>query len=167
MRTARYDVFETALGPIVVAATPAGLAYVGLAQGDASELARWAARLGLRIERAADAVAMPARAIRSYAAGDRAPFELELDLRGTPFQVRVWRELAKIPYGETRTYGEIARALGQPGASRAVGAANGKNPVPLVVPCHRCVASDGLGGFGAGLGLKRRLLELESAGLFH
>jgi methylated-DNA-[protein]-cysteine S-methyltransferase len=83
---------------------------------------------------------------------------------GTEFNQRVWQELEKIPYGETISYGELARRLGKPKAARAVGTANGKNPIPIVIPCHRVVAAGGkLGGYGGGLPLKRRLLDLEAA----
>ncbi len=89
-------------------------------------------------------------------------FELPLDLRGTPFQRAVWEALQEIPYGETRSYAEIARRVGQPNAVRAVGAANGANPVALIVPCHRVIASGGkLGGYGGGLALKGKLLAME------
>jgi methylated-DNA-[protein]-cysteine S-methyltransferase len=100
--------------------------------------------------------------LKEYFAGERMAFEVELAPEGTPFQLEVWKELMLIPYGETRTYGEIAQALGQPGASRAVGAANGANPIPIVIPCHRVVGSDGtLVGFGGGLRNKALLLEME------
>ena len=85
-----------------------------------------------------------------------------MDLRGTEFQLRVWRELERIPYGETRSYRQVASAIGPPDAVRAVGAANGANPIPIVVPCHRVIGASGkLVGYGGGLELKRRLLELE------
>lgn len=104
-----------------------------------------------------------ARELGEYFAGTRTGFTFAWLTEGTEFQERVWRELEKIPYGATVTYGELARLLGQPGASRAVGTANGRNPIPIVIPCHRVVASGGgLGGYGGGLPLKRRLLELES-----
>ena len=91
-------------------------------------------------------------------------FDIPLDCRGTAFQRQVWAELAAIPYGETRTYGAIAAAIGRPGASRAVGAANGLNPISIIVPCHRVVGAGGnLTGFAGGLAAKRYLLELESA----
>ncbi len=99
--------------------------------------------------------------LEAYDAGSLREFDLALDLRGTPFQLRVWEELQRIPHGEVRTYGELAARLGKPGASRAVGGANGKNPIPLIVPCHRVVASDGLGGFTGGLEWKERLLAHE------
>jgi methylated-DNA-[protein]-cysteine S-methyltransferase len=99
-----------------------------------------------------------------YFAGRRRQFDVELGAKGTEFQRTVWRALVQIPYGETVSYGELARRIGQPQASRAVGLANGANPLPIIVPCHRVIGSDGsLTGFGGGLPLKRRLLELEGA----
>ena len=99
--------------------------------------------------------------LEAYDAGSLHEFDLALDLRGTSFQLRVWEELQRIPHGEVRTYGELATSLGQPGASRAVGGANGRNPLPLIVPCHRVVASDGLGGVTGGLEWKECLLAPE------
>jgi methylated-DNA-[protein]-cysteine S-methyltransferase len=102
--------------------------------------------------------------LRAYFAGQLRRFDLPLDMRGTDFQLRVWRELERIPYGETRSYLEIAEAIGAPRAVRAVGAANGANPIPIVVPCHRVIGSSGkLVGYGGGLPLKKRLLQLEGA----
>jgi len=98
-----------------------------------------------------------------YFAGTRTAFDLPLDLEGTPFQRQAWLALAEIPYGETVSYAEQAIRLGRPAAVRAVGAANGRNPVPIVLPCHRVVGSDGsLTGFGGGLHVKRALLDLEA-----
>ena len=104
------------------------------------------------------------RQLSEYFGGKRLVFKLPLDLdQGTPFQRKVWKALLDIPYGRTVTYKEVAEAIGQPSASRAVGGANGSNPIPIVVPCHRVVASGSkLGGYGGGLDVKRRLLELES-----
>ncbi|MCX5135869.1 methylated-DNA--[protein]-cysteine S-methyltransferase [Streptomyces sp. NBC_00340] len=104
----------------------------------------------------------------AYFAGELKEFTVELRLAGTPFQRSVWDRLRQIPYGETRSYGELAEALGNLGASRAVGLANGKNPVGIIVPCHRVVgASGGLTGYGGGLDRKQRLLDFESgAALF-
>ena len=100
-----------------------------------------------------------------YFAGRRRTFELELDPHGTEFQRHVWAELRRIPWGETISYGELARRIGRPSASRAVGAANGRNPIPIVIPCHRVIGANGdLTGFGGGLPIKRKLLALEGAG---
>jgi methylated-DNA-[protein]-cysteine S-methyltransferase len=107
-----------------------------------------------------------ARQLRAYFDGELKDFRLTLDMVGTPFQKSVWRELERIPYGRTRSYRELACVIGAPKAVRAVGAANGANPIPIVVPCHRVIGSSGkLVGFGGGLELKRRLLELEGAQL--
>jgi methylated-DNA-[protein]-cysteine S-methyltransferase len=98
-----------------------------------------------------------------YFAGERQAFALPLELVGGEFELRVWNALLEIPYGETRSYGEIARRVGQPGAARAVGLANGRNPIAVIVPCHRVIGADGsLTGYGGGLERKRRLLQLES-----
>ena len=104
------------------------------------------------------------RELEEYFAGTRREFTFPLDLRGTDFQLACWRALLSIPYGETRTYADIARVVGRPQAFRAVGMANNRNPVAIVVPCHRVIASDGtLCGYGGGLDIKRKLLELEGA----
>ncbi|MWA01360.1 methylated-DNA--[protein]-cysteine S-methyltransferase [Actinomadura sp. LD22] len=110
----------------------------------------------------AEPFAATAEQLAAYFAGNLTEFDLPLNLRGTPFQVRVWAALQEIPYGETTTYGELAVELGSPGASRAVGLANGKNPVGVIVPCHRVVGSTGgLTGYGGGLDRKRYLLDFE------
>lgn len=102
------------------------------------------------------------RQLREYFTGKRAEFDLPLAPTGTAFQLSVWRRLQEIPYGETISYGELARRVGNPKASRAVGSANGANPLPIVIPCHRVIAGDGtLGGFGGGLPTKQTLLALE------
>jgi methylated-DNA-[protein]-cysteine S-methyltransferase len=101
--------------------------------------------------------------MREYLAGERKMFSFPVDQPGTDFQKRVWKELQNIPYGETISYVELARRIGQPTASRAVGSANGKNQIAVVVPCHRVIAADGtLGGYGGGLWRKEWLLDLES-----
>ncbi|QGV77769.1 methylated-DNA--[protein]-cysteine S-methyltransferase [Streptomyces ficellus] len=106
------------------------------------------------------------RQLDAYYARELTAFDLRLHLAGTPFQLSVWERLRTIPYGETRSYGELAEALGKPGASRAVGLANGKNPVGIIVPCHRVIgASGGLTGYGGGLDRKQRLLAFEGAPL--
>ena len=99
--------------------------------------------------------------LEEYFARDRRDFDVPLGLAGTDFQKDVWAELACIPYGETISYGELARRVGRPKGSRAVGQANGRNPIAIIVPCHRVVAGDGIGGYGGGLPIKRALLALE------
>jgi methylated-DNA-[protein]-cysteine S-methyltransferase len=100
--------------------------------------------------------------LRAYFAGELENFDLPLAPKGTPFQQNVWGELCKIPYGETISYGELARRMGNPNASRAVGLANGSNPIPIIIPCHRVIGSNGkLTGYGGGLPIKEKLLALE------
>jgi len=103
------------------------------------------------------------RQIGEFFAGRRKTFDVPIALRGTAFQLEVWRALLCIPYGETRSYAEIAKSIGRPTATRAVGAANGANPVPIIVPCHRVIGSNGsLTGFGGGIDVKRWLLNFEA-----
>lgn len=107
-------------------------------------------------------LAEPLRQLRSYFDGELKDFDLKLAPEGTPFQIDVWRALTEIPYGETISYGELARRIGKPSASRAVGAANGQNPIPIVIPCHRVIGASGkLTGYGGGLDIKEILLDLE------
>jgi methylated-DNA-[protein]-cysteine S-methyltransferase len=118
-------------------------------------------------ESARGPVAEAVRQLREYFHGDRTQFDLPLAPEGTPFQCSVWRRLQDIPYGETISYGELAKRVGNPKASRAVGAANGKNPIPIVIPCHRVIGFNGkLTGFGGGLPTKEALLALETENLF-
>lgn len=150
---------ETPLGRFVVAATERGLSYVqplGSPGAPAADAAR--TREASRHEAAA------LRALAAYFAGTRSSFaDLALDPAGTAFERRVWRALGAIPFGETRSYGEIATAIGAPGAARAVGGASGRNPLGIVVPCHRVIGSDGrLTGYADGLRCKRWLLAHES-----
>ncbi|MCY3968996.1 MAG: methylated-DNA--[protein]-cysteine S-methyltransferase [Acidobacteria bacterium] len=113
-------------------------------------------------DRLPEALSEARRQLEEYFAGERRDFDLPLSPHGTAFQRRVWAELRRIPFGETISYGELAARIGKPTASRAVGAANGRNPLPVVVPCHRVIGSDGrLTGFGGGLPTKQALLDLE------
>lgn len=104
----------------------------------------------------------PLRQLNEYFAGKRQDFDLEIALEGTPFQKQVWQELRRIPFGETASYQTIAERLGNPKACRAVGMANNKNPLPIIIPCHRIIGKDGsLTGYGGGLTVKQQLLDLE------
>jgi methylated-DNA-[protein]-cysteine S-methyltransferase len=99
--------------------------------------------------------------LEEYFAGERTEFDVRMELDGTDFQREVWAELSRIPYGMTISYGELARRVGRPNAPRAVGQANGRNPIPIIVPCHRVLASNGIGGYGGGLPMKLALLAVE------
>ncbi|MDI6704940.1 MAG: methylated-DNA--[protein]-cysteine S-methyltransferase [Bacillota bacterium] len=157
--------FETAIGSMTAAYTGKGLCRLSLPKETEEGLARWADRFfrGYTLEEACDDTARDIeRQITEYLAGRRSHFSVGLDLKGTAFQRRVWQALLQIPYGETATYKDIAAATGAPRAVRAVGQANNRNPVPIIVPCHRVIGSDGsLVGYGGGIDIKRRLLELE------
>lgn len=116
-----------------------------------------------RWEHAEEAFAEPCRQLREYFDGGRREFELALGLRGNEFELRVWDALLGIPYGDTASYSQIAEAIGQPGAARAVGVANARNPIAVIVPCHRVIGANGaLTGYGGGLERKRLLLDLEA-----
>jgi methylated-DNA-[protein]-cysteine S-methyltransferase len=124
---------------------------------------RWAPAIDADWRESAAPFAAARRQLQEYFAGERTAFDLPLRLEGTPFQLRVWRALSRIPFGETRTYGAVAAVLGRPSAARAVGAANGRNPFCIVVPCHRLVGSNaGLVGYAAGVEVKRALLQHEA-----
>jgi O-6-methylguanine DNA methyltransferase len=158
--------FSSPIGTLRIASSGEGLLYLGLPRTGGRGFAGWLARFapGARRERAWAPNREAIRQLLEYLEDKRTRFDLPLDLRGTDFQRAVWSELVRIPYGETRSYAQVARALGRPRAVRAVGTANGANPIPLVVPCHRVIASGGgLGGYGGGLDLKRRLLAMEQS----
>jgi methylated-DNA-[protein]-cysteine S-methyltransferase len=141
--------FHSPAGPLVLEGDDETLTRLGFGapsapQGDAASIAAAAIQL------------------EQYFAGERTEFELDVELSGTPFERRVWDEVRAIPYGETASYAEIARRVGRPSACRAVGRANGRNPIALIVPCHRVVGSDGsLTGYAGGIEMKRALLDLE------
>lgn len=127
-----------------------------------------AAAIGTTPGRLPGVLRSASRQLEEYFAAKRRRFDLPLAPRGTPFQMSVWAALDHIPYGETITYGELAAAVGRPAAFRAVGQANGANPLPIFFPCHRVVAAGGrLGGYGGGLDMKRSLLALEGSALAH
>ncbi len=153
-------------GLIIVMATKRGVSWTGTPGTPIDEGITWLKRKmqfdkvieGEDIEPLQQAMDQ----LRRYLSGERVQFKCPLDLHGTPFQIEVWQELYRIPYGETRTYAEIARSIGRPAAVRAVGAANGANPVAIIVPCHRVIGSNGsLTGYGGGLPTKAWLLSLE------
>jgi methylated-DNA-[protein]-cysteine S-methyltransferase len=153
----RYDEIDSPVGPLLVAADEAGLRLIHFQAGRRRKPdPSW--------QRDPAPFRALAQQLGEYFRRERRTFDLPLAPRGTAFQLATWRALATIPYGETISYAELARRVGRPAASRAVGAANGANPLPIVVPCHRVIGKDGsLTGFGGGLPTKRALLELEGA----
>ncbi len=165
MNVIYVDSFDTSLGTFHAAATEKGLALLLLPGASEDEFVTAVKK------RFPDAIVEPGGAvleqaeaeIRAYLAGQRTGFTVPLDVTGTEFSQRVLAEVARIPYGETRTYSEIAARVGSPKAFRAVGTANAHNAVPIIIPCHRVVATSGLGGYGGGLPMKEALLKLEGA----
>jgi methylated-DNA-[protein]-cysteine S-methyltransferase len=151
-RDAAWTVYESPLGPLTLIGGPDGLSSLRFPASDAA--------LGVGD---AEALRPALDQLDQYFAGDRRRFDLDLDLRGTPFQLSAWQLLREIPYGTTTTYACLADALGRRDRVRAVGAAVGRTPVPIFVPCHRVLGSDGsLTGYGGGLPRKRALLDLEA-----
>jgi O-6-methylguanine DNA methyltransferase len=149
------------VGPLFLAASPKGLVRL--------EFEARAQQLNpenIQLQESRKVLAPYLDQLNEYFAGQRREFSIPLDLRGTDFQLTCWRALLDIPYGETRSYRDLAKAIGHPNAFRAVGMSNNRNPIAIVVPCHRVIAADGsLCGYGGGLDIKRRLLDLESAQL--
>jgi methylated-DNA-[protein]-cysteine S-methyltransferase len=160
VRTIHHTLYQSPIGPLRLGVTDRGLAILEFERTHLDPHRRpdenWV--------ESADCAAAVVREMDEYFAGSRREFTVPLDLRGTDFQLRCWRALLDIPYGHAITYAELARRVGSPRGFRAVGGANHDNPVAIIVPCHRVIASDGtLGGYGGGLDLKRALLELEGA----
>ncbi|MEC9240570.1 MAG: methylated-DNA--[protein]-cysteine S-methyltransferase [Pseudomonadota bacterium] len=151
-----YTYAASPIGQLLLAGSADALQVIGFPHGDKAR------RADIGWERYDEPFKKTARQLNEYFAGERREFELELAPEGTKFQVEVLEALRGIPYGETRTYRDIAVAVGRPKAVRAVGNANGRNPLPIVIPCHRVIGSDGsLTGFGGGIEAKRYLLDLE------
>lgn len=171
MEVLHSTMFESPVGPLFLAASEKGLVALEFdARLPGQQTIRPNPRdlrsesQAVRFERDDAKMSVYVGELQEYFAGSRREFRLPLDLRGTEFQRDCWIELLAIPYGETRTYADIARAVGRPQGFRAVGMANNRNPIAIVVPCHRVIASDGtLCGYGGGLDVKRKLLELEGA----
>jgi methylated-DNA-[protein]-cysteine S-methyltransferase len=163
----RYAVLESPLGTILLFARNDSLSELDIIQEGAGEAREIAAGRYPGADEAHESFEETAGLLRRYMRGDSVDIDIPLDLTGLrPFTRRVLLEVKKVPYGEVASYGAIAERVGSPGAARAVGQAVGRNPVPIVIPCHRIVQADGsLGGFGMGLELKRRLLAIEGVKL--
>ncbi len=162
-----HTLLLTVVGPLLSAASDRGLlrlSFLPESYKYRTELRRMARQWGegINLQEDPDRFARLAAQLGEYFIGRRQSFDLPLDLRGSDFQLAVWREIQRIPFGKIRSYQQIARRLGKPAATRAVGQAVGHNPVSIVVPCHRVIGSDGqLVGFGAGMSVKAQLLRLE------
>jgi methylated-DNA-[protein]-cysteine S-methyltransferase len=158
-----YDLVDTPIGSLLVAVTDRGLCRVSFDPDPDADVDILARDHGLRVLRAPKRLDEPKRQLEEYFEGAREDFDLPADLTGVPpFQARVLHELARVPFGQVTTYGALARTIGNPRAARAVGGALNRNPVPIVLPCHRVVGSTGsLVGYGGGLERKRALLSLE------
>jgi methylated-DNA-[protein]-cysteine S-methyltransferase len=162
-----YDLVDSPIGALLVAATERGLCRVEFDPEPDRDLEPIAREFGLRVLRVPKALDEPKRELDEYFEGSRTSFELPVDVRfASPFRLRVMDELARVPYGQVTTYGALAAKAGNPGAARAVGTFMNRNPIPIVLPCHRVVGSNGsLVGYGGGLERKERLLQLEGASL--
>lgn len=163
----RYGVFEVATGWVGVLASPAGIRRLSLSQESPADAIEGLSGGGQGLEAAEASFPDLERRLEQYFLGEDAPLDDELDLVGTDFQKRAWAAARSIPRGETRSYGWIARSIGNPGAARAVGQAMRSNPVPFIVPCHRVVGSGGaMRGYGGpdGVAMKLKLLAMESDG---
>jgi methylated-DNA-[protein]-cysteine S-methyltransferase len=160
-----YDVIDSELGPLLAAVTDRGLVRISYDPDPERELDTLARLGGPRVLRSPRALDETRRELDAYFAGKRTAFALDLDLRSVSgFTLKVLNELGKVPYGRTATYGELAERAGNPRAARAVGMVMNRNPIPIVLPCHRIVGSSGeLVGYGGGLERKERLLRLEGA----
>jgi methylated-DNA-[protein]-cysteine S-methyltransferase len=160
-----YDIADTPVGPLLVAVTERGLCRISYDPDPDRELDGLARDYGTRVLRAAASIDPVKRELDEYFEGRRQKFDLPVDLRGrTDFSLAVLRQLAEVPYGEVTTYGSLAARSGRPRAARAVGTIMNRNPIPIVLPCHRVVGSTGsLVGYGGGLERKRQLLDLEHA----
>jgi methylated-DNA-[protein]-cysteine S-methyltransferase len=151
-----YTEMESPVGPLLLVADDAGLHEILFVNG------RHKARPDPTWNKAANGFKDVIGQLRAYFAGELEDFDLTLAPEGTPFQLKVWERLCGIRYGETISYGELAKLIGNPNASRAVGLANGSNPIPIVIPCHRVIGANGkLTGYGGGLPIKEKLLALE------
>lgn len=154
--------YDSPFGRYILGSSSKGVVCIKTANQEAASIKGWE-KSGYIIKKDKAANAVLVQELDAYFSGALKRFTVPLDLRGTDFQVRVWKKLQAIPYGETRSYGEIASQVGRPKGARAVGRANGSNPVSIVVPCHRVIGANGsLVGYGGGLDRKTALLELET-----
>lgn len=165
-----YTTMSSPIGPLIIARTDAGICYIGFGDSTKTLVAlklwcqRWLQQDTIIFSENDDLLKQAVAELQEYFSGTRKTFTVPIDLHGTPFQIMVWRELLRIPYGETRSYKDIAIAISAPKAVRAIGGANHNNPVSIIVPCHRVIGTNGaLVGYGGGLSVKEYLLNHEQS----
>lgn len=163
-----YTTMSSPIGPLIIARSDAGICYLGFGDSSKALIAlklwcqRWLQQDTVTFSENDDLLNQAVTELHEYFSGSRKSFTVPIDLHGTPFQLMVWQELLKIPYGETRSYKDIAFAISAPKAVRAIGGANHNNPVSILVPCHRVIGTNGaLVGYGGGLSIKEYLLNHE------
>lgn len=152
-----YDYLDTPIGRLLLIVDSLGVRHIDF------QNTRYPTLINKQWQQSSTKLHNVREQLIAYFTDELKDFNLPLNPVGTPFQLKVWEQLRKIPYGETISYGELARRVGNPNASRAVGAANGRNPLPIVIPCHRVIGNNGsMTGFGGGIDVKQKLLALES-----
>lgn len=166
--TISYTMMDSPIGPLFLASTDQGLCLIefGAEESSLTGLHAWCRkhRIAAKVEKDDSKLSLTKQQLTEFFSGSRRSFTIPLDLYGTPFQKLVWQTLTEIPYGEVRSYKDIALAIGSGKAVRAIGGANNRNPIPIIVPCHRVIGSNGsLVGYGGGISIKEHLLALEGA----
>jgi O-6-methylguanine DNA methyltransferase len=157
-----YTSFNSPIGKIHLALTEKGLFEIGIRDSEKRFLKPLQKTCNIKPLKDDAAFKDLVRLLKRYLNGEKLRIDIPFDLKGTSFEKKVWKALLKIPYGKTKSYGEIAKEIGLPNGARAVGNACGKNPIPIIIPCHRVIAgNDGLGGYTGGIGIKKRLLRIE------
>lgn len=159
-----YTSFNSSIGKIHLALTEKGLFEIGIRDSEKRFLKSLQKVYNIKPVKDSAAFKDIVKLLKRYLKGERLKIDIPFDLKGTHFEKRVWKALLKIPYGKTKSYGEIAKEIGLPNGARAVGNACGKNPIPIIIPCHRVIAGNGgLGGYTGGTGIKKKLLRIEGA----
>ncbi|MEK6680127.1 MAG: methylated-DNA--[protein]-cysteine S-methyltransferase [Nitrospirota bacterium] len=157
-----YTSFNSPIGKIHLALTEKGLCEIGIRESEKRFIESLQMTYNIKPVKNAAAFKDIVKLLERYLNGERLKIDIPFDLKGTSFEKKVWKALLRIPYGRTKSYGEIAKEIGLPNGARAVGNACGKNPIPIIIPCHRVIAgNDGLGGYTGGIGIKKRLLRIE------
>mgnify|MGYP003444436049 CR=1 FL=1 len=157
-----YTSFNSPIGKIHLALTEKGLCEIGIGESKKKFISSLQKTYNIKPVKDDAAFKDLVKLLKRYLNGEKLRIDIPFDLKGTSFEKKVWKALLKIPYGKTKSYGEIAKEIGLPNGARAVGNACGKNPIPIIIPCHRVIAGNGgLGGYTGGIGIKKRLLRIE------